>query len=74
MHDEWNPSPPPQVGWYRASVSRQGQFYRWWDGKLWSVVATPWFDAEEAGAVAEIPAPADVQRRIWWTWPKEARK
>jgi hypothetical protein len=37
---------------------------------LWSVVATPWFDAEEAGEIAGIPAPADVQRRIWWAWPE----
>ena len=70
MTDEWNPGPPPRPGWYLASVARAGRFYRWWDGKLWSVVATPWFDAEEAGEIAGIPAPADVQRRIWWAWPE----
>ena len=74
MTDEWHPGPPPAVGWYRASVARAGQFYRWWDGSKWSLVATPWFSAEEAAEMAAMAAPADVQRRIWWAWPKEARK
>ena len=69
---EWHPGPPPAPGWYLASVARTGQFYRWWDGQ-WSVCATPWFDAAAAAAAAEIPAPADVQRRIWWAWPEERK-
>ena len=67
---EWHPGPPPAVGWYRASVARAGQFYRWWDGAKWSLVATPWFSAEEAAEMAAMAAPADVQRRIWWAWPE----
>ena len=77
MTDEWNPGPPPAVGWYRASVARTGRFHRWWDGSKWSLVATPWFNAEEAAEMAAMAAPADVQRRIWWAWPeakKEAKK
>ncbi len=66
MQDEWNPGPPPAVGWYRASVARTGQFWRWWDGSRWSEAATPWFDAAAAGEVAEVPAPAGIQRLIWW--------
>ena len=67
---EWHPGPPPAVGWYRASVARAGQFYRWWDGSKWSFAATPWFNAEEAAEVAARAAAADVQRRIWWSWPE----
>ena len=74
MTDEWHPGPPPAVGWYRASVARAGQFYRWWDGAKWSLVATPWFSAEEAAEMAEMAAPADVQRRIWWAWPEAKRE
>ena len=70
MTDEWHPGPPPAVGWYRASVARTGRFHRWWDGLKWSLVATPWFSAEEAAEMAAMAAPADVQRRIWWAWPE----
>ena len=70
MDVEWNPGPPPAVGWYRASAARKSQFLRWWDGAKWSLVATPWFSAEEAAEMAAIAAPADVQRRIWWAWPE----
>lgn len=70
MTDEWNPGPPPAVGWYRASVARTGRFHRWWDGRLWSLAATPWFNREEAAEMAAMAAPADVQRRIWWAWPE----
>ena len=73
MDVEWNPGPPPAVGWYRASVARKGPFYRWWDGSKWSLVATPWLNADEAAEMAVIAASPDVQRRIWWAWPK-ARK
>jgi hypothetical protein len=73
MDVEWNPGPPPAVGWYRAGVARQGQFYRWWDGSKWSLAATPWFNAEEAAEMAAMAAPADVQRRIWWAWPEAKR-
>ena len=74
MTDEWHPGPPPAVGWYRASVARAGQFYRWWDGAKWSLVATPWFSAEEAAEMAAMAAPADVQRRIWWARPEAKRE
>ena len=74
MTDEWHPGPPPAVGWYRAGVARTGQFYRWWDGRLWSLAATPWFNREEAAEMAEMAAPADVQRRIWWAWPEAKRE
>ena len=74
MTDEWHPGPPPAVGWYRASVARAGQFYRWWDGAKCSLVATPWFSAEEAAEMAAMAAPADVQRRIWWAWPEAKRE
>jgi hypothetical protein len=73
MTIEWNPGPPPAVGWYRASVTRKGQFLRWWDGAKWSRAATPWFDRDEAAQVAAMAAPATVQRRIWWSWMEEKK-
>ena len=73
MTIEWNPGPPPAVGWYRASVARKGQFFRWWDGSRWSRAATPWFDRDEAAKVAAIAASENVQRRIWWSWMEEKK-
>lgn len=49
---------PPFVGWFltrRETVGRSiGNFWRWWNGKHWSVTAPSFVSAEEAGALASI--------------------
>ena len=35
----WHKGPPPSIGWWPASASRDPNALRWWDGKYWSSVA-----------------------------------
>ena len=34
---EWRRGPPPHVGWWNASASRDPKVWRWWDGNRWSL-------------------------------------
>lgn len=45
---KWNSGPPPHVGWWNASVSRDRSAWRWWDGLHWSMAARPWNTAAMA--------------------------
>ena len=33
----WRKGPPPMIGEYIASVGRNDEFRRWWDGADWSL-------------------------------------
>lgn len=36
MKVQWFSGPPPAVGWWPASTQGFLDFYRWWDGRIWS--------------------------------------
>lgn len=36
MLTEWNTARPAVAGWYVASIERDGDARRWWDGRRWS--------------------------------------
>ena len=70
----WHRGPPPHVGWWIASISRSSTFWRWWNGKNWSVGAEPSNNQLEALRAANVPYMGftfDVE----WTdyYPKNAR-
>ena len=72
----WHKGPPPSCGWWPASVQRDPDVLRWYDGEQWSMPAergtlTP-------ASVAATPAPWHMQARIRWTerpdwWPQRSR-
>ena len=68
----WHNGPPPQDGWWNASLLENGNCWRWWDGG-WS---DPAFPDTDPGAVALI---ASHRRKDYsgmqWTdyWPEHAR-
>jgi hypothetical protein len=34
--NKWHDGPPPHVGWWNASRTKQAITWRWWDGENWS--------------------------------------
>lgn len=69
---KWHKGPPPHIGWWNASVNRDGGIWRWWTGRRWSLPASSRCSAKEAAGEARLPATASG---IQWTdyWPEDAR-
>lgn len=72
----WRSGPPPSLGWWPASLSRDVNVLRWWNGRTWSDGVSIVHSAEVAGAMAcrEIFS----RLRIEWTdrpsdWPERSR-
>jgi len=65
METVWHSGPPPSVGWWPASLFKDKSIVRWWNGKVWSVMATPGFTAREAGRAATLRG--YYQDLILWT-------
>ena len=72
----WHKGPPPSVGWWPASMFKDDEAVRWWDGKQWSADAWPDYSAAAAAARAKIRGP-DVSNVEWRhrpeSWPKRSR-
>ena len=49
---KWHKGPPPEIGWWPASLVQDHQCIRWWNGKYWSVGAIPEDSAEKAAKFA----------------------
>ena len=76
IESEWNSGPPPSCGWWPASVAKDPTALRWWDGRRWSRVAWPEFDADTAAGKARCKA--NTKARIFWmrrpaSWPARSR-
>jgi hypothetical protein len=72
----WHKGPPPSVGWWPASMNRDPEVLRWWNGKWWSAAAYPVFTAESAATIARRKTL--YQYSIEWTdrpasWPERSR-
>ena len=72
----WRKGPPPSIGWWPASMSRDLDILRWWDGSAWSQPAFCEESAEIAAMSAEEKSP--VQKFIRWTdrpawWPARSK-
>jgi hypothetical protein len=72
----WHKGSPPSVGWWPASCFRERRSLRWWNGRWWSIVASCYVTAKEAGERAKQP---DIwQNTIEWTdrpadWPERSK-
>jgi hypothetical protein len=69
----WHKGPPPHVGWWNASLGKDCNVWRWWNGREWSHGTgannkKPWITAE---LIDYSPS----SNRIKWTdyWPENAR-
>lgn len=62
---KWHKGPPPEIGWWPASVSRDKKSIRWWDGECWSSNAWPHETAQQAAIFASIKQIG--QYEIEWT-------
>jgi hypothetical protein len=72
----WRKGPPPRIGWWPASWSRDPSILRWWDGTRWSWPAGDGMSAKQAEAYARIPF--GVSDEIEWTdrpadWPERSK-
>jgi len=65
MTRQWRKGPPPEIGWWPASVDRDPFSIRWWDGNFWSFPCWPEYTKEVAAARATIRSGASSA--IEWT-------
>lgn len=73
---KWHKGPPPHIGWWNASMSRDNHLWRWWDGRQWSWGAYATEKDWQAAINACRPAsPGDRSHGILWTdyYPRRAR-
>ena len=73
---KWHKGPPPSIGWWPASVIRNTNALRWWNGERWSNACVR---DEPIKSVAKNAArKAEYQHDIEWTdrpasWPERSR-
>ena len=74
---KWRKGPPPSVGWWPASITRDSAAIRWWDGRFWSAAAFTDYTKLRAAVAASKIATAYEQEHIEWTdrpahWPERS--
>jgi len=69
----WRQGPPPEIGWWPASISGDAEILRWWNGSYWSGYVLPHFSENLIASTAARKSPN--QGGIEWTnqWWKEKR-
>ena len=69
---EWHSGPPPHVGWWLASHSKDERVWRWWNGEVWSKDVHKDADADMAAAMSKRKA---IETSIQWSdyYPENAR-
>ena len=69
---EWHSGPPPYVGWWNASNTKNLGAWRWWNGEAWS-----WLEYDCSSDLATIgqTVNATSSTSFKWTyyWPENAR-
>lgn len=72
----WHKGQPPSVGWWPASIARNENCLRWWDGECWSQPCYEGCTVENINksALDKYPRPDEIE----WTdrpasWPKRSR-
>ena len=61
---KWHKGPPPSIGWWPASMDKNPEVIRWWDGTHWSAAVFPEFPASKAAYWAKVKVGAPV----WLEW------
>lgn len=72
---KWHKGPPPSIGWWPASTTRDPNCLRWWNGDWWSLPAYISWIASEAAEAAALKTTTD---EIEWTdrpasWPERSK-
>lgn len=68
----WHKGPPPSIGWWPASTTRNREVLRWWDGARWSVSCTertPFSSVAFNASTPTIQMPGNIEwadRPLWW--------
>lgn len=67
----WHSGPPPETGWRPASLLKNIESIRWWDGLKWSVESKPHAPSFSAQLSAQIKENTRAQKIIqladrWW--------
>jgi hypothetical protein len=65
----WNLGTPDRKGWYVASIKRNPDCIRWWNGEYWSEFARSNYTAEAAAAVAEKRSKHPDYKIMWQYQP-----
>lgn len=66
---KWHKGSPPSIGWWPASCAGNIKAIRWWDGKRWSITASPENTAKEAEHISKTKDFLDENIRWakrWW--------
>ncbi len=67
----WHKGPPRFTGWWNASVQKDEDAWRWWNGECWS---WPVYDDETGDLVAANAALVSSDSPSWTDyWPENAR-
>jgi hypothetical protein len=64
---KWRKGPPPEIGWWPASMYRSKSTIRWWNGVCWSVPVDWGATSRQAEVCARVFADGDIQGDIEWT-------
>lgn len=70
---QWLYSKPPKVGWYMASMNRNPDCWRWWDGARWSLDVFSYRSAKFAGQRAKKPSKHQALIQYTMYYPANAR-
>ena len=62
---EWYSGPPPSIGWWPASVTRDPKALRWWNGEHWSLACYRGMDLRQ---ITRYSALKTENKFIYWTW------
>ncbi len=70
----WLKGPPPHIGWWNASTSKNIDVWRWWNGRFWSRAVAYCQSPKRAGQVAKMRTKCDINSiRYTTSWPENAR-
>ena len=69
----WLSTRPKKKGWYMASVYRNPDCWRWWDGTQWSIDVFSHRSAKFAGQRAKKPSRKQLTIQYTTYYPANAR-
>jgi hypothetical protein len=75
---KWHKGPPPSIGWWPASVVRDANILRWWNGWCWSAAAEEKSSQWGVIVAASKRENLSLQTEIEWTdrpewWPARSK-
>lgn len=68
----WHKGPPRFIGWWNASIHKDEECWRWWDGSAWSEAA---YEEYSPGLACLTASKTKPNKKVEWTdyWPENAR-